>query len=73
MSTPLTLIDAIKTMVAQKRTVGYKYEAEEAVLYRFVAFTRSQFPDWRPSPRFLPMPGSRRLKSEQSRRQPCRG
>ncbi|ASD85473.1 tyrosine-type recombinase/integrase [Salmonella enterica] len=44
MNAPLTLIDAVEAMVAQKRTVGYKYEAEEAILYRFVGFTRSQFP-----------------------------
>jgi len=44
MRAPLTLIDAVEAMVAQKRTVGYKYEAEKEVLYRFVAFTRSQFP-----------------------------
>lgn len=44
MRTPLTLIDAVDAMVAQKHTVGYKYEAEEAILHRFVAFTRSQFP-----------------------------
>ncbi|ECY4647025.1 tyrosine-type recombinase/integrase [Salmonella enterica subsp. enterica] len=44
MRTPLTLIDAVDAMVAQKHTVGYKYEAEEAILDRFVAFTHRQFP-----------------------------
>ncbi|NWK97351.1 integrase/recombinase [Sphingobium lactosutens] len=44
MRTSLTLIDAVKAMVAEKRAVGYKYNAEEAMLHRFVAFTRSQFP-----------------------------
>ncbi|EAW1232131.1 integrase/recombinase [Salmonella enterica] len=44
MNAHLTLIDAVEAMIAQKRTVGYKYEAEEAVLYRFVTFTRSQSP-----------------------------
>lgn len=44
MRASLTLTDAVEAMVAQKRTVGYKYEAEEAILYRFVAFTRSHFP-----------------------------
>lgn len=39
-----TLTDAVEAMVAQKRAVGYKYEAEELVLHRFVAFTRNQFP-----------------------------
>lgn len=28
MNAPLTLIDAVEDMVAQKRTVGYKYELE---------------------------------------------
>lgn len=44
MRAPLTLIEAVDAMVAQKRTVGYKYEAEEAILCRFVAFTRNRFP-----------------------------
>lgn len=44
MRTPLTLIDTVDAMVAQKHTVGYKYEAEEAILDRFVAFTHCQFP-----------------------------
>lgn len=44
MSTALTLTDAITAMVAQKRTVGYKYLSEEAILLRFDAFTRSEFP-----------------------------
>lgn len=44
MRTPLTLIDAVDAMVAQKHTIGYKYEAEEAILDRFVAFTHRQFP-----------------------------
>ncbi len=44
MRTPLILIDAVDAMVVEKQAVGYKYEAEEAILHRFVAFTRSQFP-----------------------------
>lgn len=44
MSPDLTLTDAIATLVAQKRAVDYKYVAEAAVLARFDAFTRSQFP-----------------------------
>ncbi|EHN5889125.1 hypothetical protein KDQ92_004931 [Salmonella enterica subsp. enterica serovar Newport] len=44
MNVPLTLSSAVEAMVDQKHTVGYKYEAEEAILHRFVAFTRSQFP-----------------------------
>jgi integrase/recombinase XerD len=50
MSAPLTLIEAVEAMVAQKRTVGYKYEAEEAVLSRFVAcwFSRGTEPVFPP-------------------------
>lgn len=44
MSTDLTLSDAIMAMVAQKRALGYKYLSEAAILQRFLAFSRSQFP-----------------------------
>lgn len=44
MHTPLTLTGAIKTMVVQKRMVGYKYATEEVILLRFEAFTRNRFP-----------------------------
>ena len=35
---------AITALVAEKRAVGYKYDAEERVLARFAAFCASQFP-----------------------------
>lgn len=41
----LTLAEAITALVDQKRTVGYKYDAEERVLARFEAFSRHEFPD----------------------------
>ena len=44
MSTDITLADAITALVAEKRAVGYKYDAEERVLARFAAFCRSEFP-----------------------------
>ncbi|PUA41265.1 integrase/recombinase [Pseudomonas protegens] len=44
MNAPLTLAETVQAMVVQQRTVGYKYEAEEAILRRFVSFTHSQFP-----------------------------
>ncbi|ECP1951338.1 hypothetical protein CJR81_004101 [Salmonella enterica subsp. enterica serovar Javiana] len=43
MNAPLTLIDAVEDMVAQKRTVGYKYEAEEAILYH-LRLTAESYP-----------------------------
>lgn len=72
MNAHLTLIDAVEAMIAQKRTVGYKYEAEEAVLYRFVTFTRSQSPGLETITEVSARPGSRRLKSERSHQQRCR-
>lgn len=45
MSADLTLQDAIAAMVIQKRAVGYKYLAQETILRRFLAFSRSQFPE----------------------------
>jgi len=44
MSAVVTLPDAITALVAEKRAVGYKYDAEARVLARFEAFSRSQFP-----------------------------
>ena len=44
MSAVVTLPDAITALVAEKRAVGYKYDAEARVLARFEAFTRSRFP-----------------------------
>src|SRR6266849_4943018 len=35
---------AITALVAEKRAVGYKHDAEERVLARFAAFPGSQFP-----------------------------
>jgi integrase/recombinase XerD len=40
----ITLSEAIPALVAEKRAVGYKYDAEQHVLARFWAFNRSEFP-----------------------------
>ena len=44
MSAGVTLSEAITALVAEKRAVGYKYDAEARVLARFEAFHRSEFP-----------------------------
>ena len=44
MSADVTLSEAITALVAEKRAVGYKYDAEARVLARFEAFHRSEFP-----------------------------
>ncbi len=44
MSAAITLGDAVTALVAGKRAVGYKYDAEEKVLARFAAFCRAEFP-----------------------------
>jgi integrase/recombinase XerD len=44
MTASITLSDAITALVAEKRAVGYKYRAEQQVLNRFEAFSRSEFP-----------------------------
>jgi integrase/recombinase XerD len=43
-SADVTLFEAITALVAEKRAVGYQYDAEQRVLARFEAFSRSQFP-----------------------------
>jgi integrase len=40
----LSLARAITALAAEKRAVGYKYDAEERVLARFEAFCREEFP-----------------------------
>src|ERR1700674_3731846 len=40
----MTMADAITTLGAEKRAVGYKYAAEERVLARFAAFCCAEFP-----------------------------
>lgn len=40
----ITLSGAITMLVAEKRAVGYRYDAEARVLARFEAFSRSEFP-----------------------------
>ena len=40
----ITLSEAITALVAEKRAVGYKYDAEARVLARFEAFSRREFP-----------------------------
>lgn len=44
MSPVITMADAISALVAEKRTVGYKYVTEERVLCRFCAFCCARFP-----------------------------
>ena len=44
MSVGITLSEAITALVAEKRVVGYKYDAEARVLTRFEAFNRREFP-----------------------------
>ncbi len=44
MTASITLSDAITVLVAEKRAVGYKYRAEQQILNRFEAFSRSEFP-----------------------------
>jgi integrase/recombinase XerD len=39
-----SLAGAITALAAEKRSVGYKYDAEERVLARFEAFCREEFP-----------------------------
>ncbi|HTQ90177.1 MAG TPA: tyrosine-type recombinase/integrase [Streptosporangiaceae bacterium] len=43
-SANLSLAGAITALTAEKRAVGYKYDAEERVLTRFEAFCREEFP-----------------------------
>jgi integrase/recombinase XerD len=40
----MSLAGAIAALAAEKRAVGYKYDAEERVLARFEAFCREEFP-----------------------------
>jgi integrase/recombinase XerD len=44
MSAAITLAEAIRGLVAEKRAVGYKYRSEALVLDRFEAFNRREFP-----------------------------
>ena len=43
-SANLSLAGAITALTAEKRAVGYKYDAEERVLARFGAFCREEYP-----------------------------
>ena len=43
MTAGTTLAEAITALVAEKRAVGYKYQAEQKVLARFEVFARSEF------------------------------
>ena len=44
MNDAMSLAGAITALTAEKRAVGYKYDAEERVLARFEAFCRAEFP-----------------------------
>lgn len=69
MNAPLTLIDTVQAMVSQQRMVGYKYETEEAILHRFVAFTRNQFPGLET---ITEASANAWIEAAQTLRQPCR-
>jgi integrase/recombinase XerD len=45
MNAAITIAEAITALVAEKRAVGYKYDAEARVLARYEAFHRSEFPE----------------------------
>jgi integrase len=47
MSPEVTMTDSIRSLVAEKRAVGYKYATEERVLARFAAFCHGEFPELR--------------------------
>ena len=40
----MSLAGAIAALAAEKRAVGYKYDAEERILVRFEAFCGQRFP-----------------------------
>jgi integrase/recombinase XerD len=44
MSAAITLAEAIRGLVAEKRAVGYKCRSEALVPDRFAAFSRREFP-----------------------------
>jgi len=44
MTVGITMSEAITALVAEKRAVGYQYQAEQQVLARLEAFSRSEFP-----------------------------
>ncbi len=44
MSAEITLTGAITALVAEKRAVGYTYDAEQRMLARFATFARGEFP-----------------------------
>ena len=44
MNGTMSLAEAIAALAAEKRAVGYKYDAEERILARFEAFCGEQFP-----------------------------
>lgn len=44
MTARITLAEAIRALVAEKRAIGYKYWAEQQVLARFEAFSAREFP-----------------------------
>ena len=44
MSPVITLADAIRGLVAEKRALGYKYVSEERALARFEVFCAGEFP-----------------------------
>ena len=72
MSAEFTLFEAITALVAEKRAVGYKYDAEERVLARFEVFSRRDSPSRTRSPRRRCRRGSSRRGGGGSILRPCR-
>ncbi len=61
MSPVITLADAIRGLVGEKRALGYKYVSEERALARFELFCASTFPVFDGSPERRSRRGSPRL------------
>lgn len=68
----MNLPSAITLLTAEKRAIGYKYDAEERVLTRFEASRRAESPGWARSPAPRPRPGLPRPADGESGRRPCR-
>ena len=44
MNDSMSMAAAVTALAAEKRAVGFKYDAEERILTRFQAFCREDFP-----------------------------
>jgi len=72
MSPGITMAGAITALVAEKRAVGYKYDAEERVLARFAAFSARQFPGLDAPTRASVEAWITSARERESSRRPCR-